>query len=267
MSIDWFRSWHGAPTDPKWLLIARKANVAPGMVSAVAWALFDYASQHADRGSIAGFDAETYAVYSGWSETDIENVLQALRAKGLITPDDRLANWEKRQPKREDDHSTERVQRHRERKRVDETQRNAAERDETQRNAAERQIKNREDEDTDLSLQTEINTNAAQNGASAGANAPVLDPFATCLRYLDDSHANKPAALARLYSLRFGDTYPPNHARLGKMAKELSGDYKALARIIWSASVPEGDPHDYLGAILSKSKARRAAAEIPAEVY
>ena len=109
--------------------------------------------------------------------------------------------------------------------------------------------------------------NAAQNGASAGANAPVLDPFATCLRYLDDSHANKPAALARLYSLRFGDTYPPNHARLGKMAKELSGDYKALARIIWSASVPEGDPHDYLGAILSKSKARRVTAEIPAEVY
>jgi len=29
--MDWFRSWHGAPNDPKWLVIARKAGVAPGM--------------------------------------------------------------------------------------------------------------------------------------------------------------------------------------------------------------------------------------------
>ena len=31
----WFRSWHGAPTDNKWLVIARRANVSAGVVSAV----------------------------------------------------------------------------------------------------------------------------------------------------------------------------------------------------------------------------------------
>ena len=51
--MDWFRSWHGAPTDAKWLLIARKSGTTPGQVSAVFWALLDYASQHADRGSVA----------------------------------------------------------------------------------------------------------------------------------------------------------------------------------------------------------------------
>lgn len=55
--MDWFRSWHGAPTDNKWLLIAKRAGVTPMMVSAVFWALLDYASQQEERGSVAGFDA------------------------------------------------------------------------------------------------------------------------------------------------------------------------------------------------------------------
>lgn len=103
--MDWFRSWHGAPTDPKWLVIDRRAHaegVTPGMVSAVAWALMDYASQHIERGSVAGFDVETYAAWSGWHEDQIEAILSAMREKGIITPDDRLAAWEKRQPKKED---------------------------------------------------------------------------------------------------------------------------------------------------------------------
>ena len=27
--MDWFRSWHGAPTDNKWLVIAKRAMEAP----------------------------------------------------------------------------------------------------------------------------------------------------------------------------------------------------------------------------------------------
>ena len=56
MSIEWFRSWHGAPTDNKWLVIAKRAGVPAGMVSAVVWALFDYASQNENRGSVEDFD-------------------------------------------------------------------------------------------------------------------------------------------------------------------------------------------------------------------
>lgn len=121
--MDWFRSHHGAPTDPKWLVIGRRANVPPGIVAAIAWALMDYASQNADRGSVAGFDVETTATFFGWSEEQVKSVLDAMLDKKIIV-DERLASWDKRQPKREDS-STERVRRHRER---DETQCNAAER-------------------------------------------------------------------------------------------------------------------------------------------
>lgn len=111
----WFRSWHGAPTDSKWLVIAKRANVAPGMVSAVFWALLDTASQADERGSVADFDAETYALWAGFEEHQVCAVIDAMRAKGVIEADGRLHAWDKRQPKREDD-STERVRRHRERK-------------------------------------------------------------------------------------------------------------------------------------------------------
>lgn len=103
--MDWFRSWHGAPTDNKWLVIAHRSHaegVTPGMVSALAWALLDYASQNGDRGSVEGFDAETYAIFAGWSEDQIEAILEAMRGKGVITKENRLAAWEKRQPKKED---------------------------------------------------------------------------------------------------------------------------------------------------------------------
>ena len=116
MAMDWFRSWHGAPTDNKWLLIAKRANVTPMMVSAVFWALLDYASQQDERGSVAGFDAETYAMWAGCDEDDVISILNAMRSKGVISDGEILTAWDKRQPRREDD-SSERVRRHRDKKR------------------------------------------------------------------------------------------------------------------------------------------------------
>lgn len=127
MTISWWRSWHNAPTDHKWAVIASRANVKTGIVSAIAWALFDYASQHVDRGSIKDFDVETYAVYSGFDDQEINAVIKAMCDKGIITNDSKLSNWDKRQPKRED-YSTERVSRFRTMKR-NETQCNAPDKD------------------------------------------------------------------------------------------------------------------------------------------
>jgi len=121
----WFRSWHGAPTDNKWLVIAAKAKVKPGVVSAVAWALFDHASQAEDRGSVKEFDTETYAVFSGFGEDEVQAVIASMVTKGVIDQDGRLSAWDKRQPKREDD-SAERVRRHRERKSADSNGSNGA---------------------------------------------------------------------------------------------------------------------------------------------
>lgn len=112
MSMDWFRSHHGAPTDPKWLLIAKRANVRPIHVIGTWWALLDYASQHADRGSIDGFDVETFALFAGLDEEHVSRVVTTLRDKGLIDGD-RIAQWTKRQPKREDDGAADRQRRHR----------------------------------------------------------------------------------------------------------------------------------------------------------
>jgi len=145
MTMDWFRSWHNAPTDPKWLLIARRANVPPGMVSAVFWELLDYASQEKDRGSVEGFDHETYAGWAGWDESDILAILDAMRSKGVITADNRLSAWEKRQVKREDETGADRQAKHRDNKRnasntadtqpESVTQSNAESRSVTQKNA------------------------------------------------------------------------------------------------------------------------------------
>jgi hypothetical protein len=123
MGIEWFRSWHGAPTDNKWLMIARRADVPAGVVSAVVWALFDYASQNENRGSVEGFDVETYATFSGFDEAKIAAVIAALTEKNVIVSGV-LSAWQRRQPKREDN-STERVRQHRNAMKRDETHGNA----------------------------------------------------------------------------------------------------------------------------------------------
>lgn len=128
--MDWFRSWHGAPTDPKWLLIAKRSETQAGVVSAIVWALFDFASQNStERGNVDAFDAETYAAFSGFDEDAIRRVIECLKEKKLII-DGHLAAWEKRQTKRED-HSTPRVQKHR----------NAMKRDVTPETAREEKIR------------------------------------------------------------------------------------------------------------------------------
>jgi len=126
--MDWFRSWHGAPTDPKWLLIAKRSETHAGAVSAIVWALFDYASQNEnDRGSVEDFDVETYSAFSGFDESAVARVIECLKEKNIII-DGHLSAWEKRQPKREDS-STGRVKKHRDGAKRNVTQCNAPERD------------------------------------------------------------------------------------------------------------------------------------------
>ena len=172
--MDWFRSWHGAPTDNKWLLIAKRAGVTPMMVSAVFWALLDYASQQEERGSVAGFDAETYAMWAGCDETDVIAIVNAMRAKGVITDGETLAAWEKRQPRREDD-SSERVRRHRDKQRQSVTDDNVTQCNDTvtQCNAPD---KNRSDQirletDGDTETDTEL---LAPNGVVPMAQTSIV---------------------------------------------------------------------------------------------
>lgn len=126
---DWFRSWHGAPMDPKWLTIAHKASVSPALVATIAWALFDTASQAEDRGSVVGFDVDTFCIFFQVEERDVLSALRVMEARKFIVGG-RLANWEKRQPVREDN-STDRVRSFRERERAERASRGT---DATKRN-------------------------------------------------------------------------------------------------------------------------------------
>ena len=114
MTITWCRAHNGWTSDHKWPLIARKSGQPVGIVVSVFAALFDFASQAEDRGSVASFDPEELDTRYGYEDGVTASIVKALEAKGVITAG-RLANWEKRQPKREDD-STERTREWRGRK-------------------------------------------------------------------------------------------------------------------------------------------------------
>ena len=116
--MEWFRWYHGACSDAKWPIIARKAGVSVGVVVSVWAALLEYASQDEERGSVSGFDGETYDALYGYADGTCGSVVAALTAKGIIR-DGCIRAWSRRQPvrEREDATNAERQRRYRERRR------------------------------------------------------------------------------------------------------------------------------------------------------
>lgn len=118
--------------------------------------------------------------------------------------------------------------------------------------------------------ETETEREMEQHNAPTAA-APVSspDPLTACLDYLRAGEGvngqpfNPAAAVARLFTLRFGETYPSNYGRLGRLAGQLSGGYIALAQMIWAAPRVEGDPHDYLTRTAGGAPNRRRGARVP----
>ena len=105
--IGWFRSYHGAPSHRKWGLIAKRAGVPRSLVVALAWDLLDRASQSTDRGSVAGYDVDSFAFDMDCEPADVTRILEAMRGADFLD-DDRLSGWDRRQVKREDDGAAER---------------------------------------------------------------------------------------------------------------------------------------------------------------
>lgn len=162
---EWWRSWHGAPTDIKWRAVAKRAGVPTHLVVAVAWALLDRASQAVDRGSIEGFDPEDLAVFLDCETQSVCDILEALRGKGIVTENARIAAWQVRQPIREGNLSTSRVKAWRQREKAasqsDETH---MKRNETQGNS--REEKRRGDKKEKKGYATQIC--AAENLSHSG---------------------------------------------------------------------------------------------------
>lgn len=106
--MDWFRWYHGSVTDPKFAIIAQRAKTTRANVVAVWSYLLETASQADKRGDVTRCDAEDVAVTLDVKTTVIDAIFDAMRSKRLIE-NGRLAGWDKRQPKREDN-SRERTQ-------------------------------------------------------------------------------------------------------------------------------------------------------------
>lgn len=117
--MEWFRWYHGAISDPKWPLIARKSGQNIGTVVSIWAALLEFASQSEARGSVAGFDCETIDALYGYPDGTTETVCNAMKRHGLLSETHVIVSWSKRQVKRErEDNSSERVRRYRENKKA-----------------------------------------------------------------------------------------------------------------------------------------------------
>jgi hypothetical protein len=89
--------WHvGTVTDPKFRVIAKLAHTQTGCVIAV-WAyLLELAGGTKERGSIASYDADCAEEALGFTASEIEAVIVAMRDKGMIEGD-HIAKWKDRQ--------------------------------------------------------------------------------------------------------------------------------------------------------------------------
>lgn len=99
--MNWLRWHHGTVTDPKFAIVAQRAETTRANVISV-WAyLLETASQADERGNVTRRDAEETAVTLDLKTTLIEAIFEAMQSKGLIE-NGHLAAWSRRQPKRED---------------------------------------------------------------------------------------------------------------------------------------------------------------------
>ena len=133
--MEWFRWFEGSTSDPKFLVVAKRAGQPVAFVLAVWAMLLERASSATPRGQISGFDCESADVLLGLPEGAACAIVEAMQVKGLVDGE-RVCKWDERQPKREDETNTQRVREFRERQRAaqslrDETQCNAVKRDET----------------------------------------------------------------------------------------------------------------------------------------
>lgn len=152
----WVRLWLDMPTDPKFRVIAKRAERPLSEVIALFAYMLTVAGKHRTQEERTQANASERGELFGWQDDDAAAALDietahvaAIREamQGKVLDGLRLAGWEKRQPKREDG-SAERAKRWRERKR-------------TQANAPER-----------LDTDTDIKDSCSKNSAPTRPSAP-----------------------------------------------------------------------------------------------
>lgn len=156
--MDWYRAYHGMPQDAKLKVVAHRTKQPMASVVAVWVHLLDMASQNNPRGNVV-IDAEMIAVMQNLETDDVTKIINAFYEKNLLTPENRLTNWDKRQYKS----PTERSQISRAKSQRDATPRNAVKQDATPVNAAQREAAKKE---TDTEYREQIADTEDRNADS-----------------------------------------------------------------------------------------------------
>lgn len=113
---DWWRAHHGLPNHPKWRGVAHSAGVPVSVVVHIVLCLLDHASQASPRGSIEAFKTFDCAGTVDVTARDVERTLEILRVIHWIEGH-MIAEWDSRQPQREDQGAASRKAAQRERDR------------------------------------------------------------------------------------------------------------------------------------------------------
>lgn len=93
----WFKAFHGMAYDIQWKVIADALRTQPDKVFCIWFTLLDYASTNIDRGSIEGFDVAVCKAAFGYKTSLVERVIDEFTLRGLLTDDNRIADWESMQ--------------------------------------------------------------------------------------------------------------------------------------------------------------------------
>ncbi len=212
-AYNWYRVYNGTTNDTKWPRLARDTKQNVATIVAVWFALLDCASRADNRGSVSDFSPEDIDVFYGLEDGTIGTIMDAMTKRGLITPDGRIAAWDKRQSLdasdtgRRSGTSTDRVRRFRGKKssKSDETQNETDETRETQNETDETPYKIREDKIREDNINTpplspQGETGVGVEGTSEKSSAvppkapePEADPPATdttTAPQVDTSHGN-----------------------------------------------------------------------------
>ena len=98
--MDWFRWYHGSCEDKKFTTISTRLQIPKAFVIAAWAAILEFASDNKDRGSVNKIDFEDFSLNLGIPIESLEAIFTEMERKNLIK-DNRIVNWEKRQPKSE----------------------------------------------------------------------------------------------------------------------------------------------------------------------
>lgn len=232
----WFRFYEETANDPKFAFIARKTGHPVAYALAVWTMILSRASAAEDRGNASGFDCESADAALGIPDGAAQEIYNAMLYKGMILDNGRVANWEKRQPKKEDNNSTQRSKDCRERQKaqkekIGNSDRNDAQCGATDCNAMQRLAtpcndaqrgatpdKSRLEEsfknfkDTNVSLSSPPAPDASNPSFLNLPETPTGNPPSTLAGYLNRLPSGAPEASAD----PAGEYEPPNKANIPK---------------------------------------------------